>query len=50
MNAYTTTPDVAQNISADSNLRRIIRAILVEFQRSLELTGAAYKHGVMPPR
>lgn len=47
MNAYTTTPSATPN--TNSNLRRIIRAVLVEMRRALELTGASYKHGVMPP-
>lgn len=48
MNAYTTTPSAVAD--TDSNLRRIVRAVLAELNRALEFTGAAYKHGVMPPR
>jgi hypothetical protein len=45
MNAYTTTPSATN----DSALRRAFRAVLLELRRAIELTGASYKHGVLPP-
>jgi hypothetical protein len=48
MNAYTTTATAIES-QTGGKFSRFFRAFMVELRRAIELTGASYKHGILPP-
>lgn len=47
MNAYTTTTSLQPQ--ATGKIARMFRTFCVELRRAIELAGAPYKNGVLPP-
>jgi hypothetical protein len=47
MNATTTT--ISTRDTTDSKLARLFRAFCMELSRAIELTGASYRNGSLPP-
>lgn len=48
--ATTTTTTTASNRGTNQNgLRGLLRTLRIELRRALELAGAPYKDGILPP-
>lgn len=48
MNATTTTT-ISTRKTTESKLGRLFRAFCQEARRAIELVGASYRHGTLPP-
>jgi hypothetical protein len=49
MNAATTTTTASNRSTNLNGLRRVLQTLRTELRRALELAGAPYKDGILPP-
>jgi len=49
MNAATTTTTASNRSTNQNGLRRVLQTLRTELRRALELAGAPYKDGILPP-